>query len=91
MVRHYKTRAWSGFKRRPVAARPDLLNRADLRLTDRRLRRERERVERTRGQPVEFARSGYPDFDFLIPIYADGTVGDTALYPLSADDLVDGQ
>ncbi len=58
-------------------------------MTDRKLRRERERVERTRGQPVEFARSSH--FDVLIPIYGDGTVGDPALYPLSTDDLVEAQ
>ena len=58
------------------------------RMTDRKLRRERERVERTRGQPVEFARSSH--FDVLIPIYGDGTVGDPALYLLSTDDLQEG-
>ena len=72
-----------------MAARPDHLERADLRLKDRGLRRERADVEKARGQPVKFARSGYPDFDFLIPIYADGMVGDTALYPLSTDDLAE--
>ena len=52
-------------------------------------RRERDGAVRTRGQLFEFARSGYPDFDFMIPNYADGSVGDTSAYPLSADDLVE--
>ncbi len=85
MLNHYHENVWGGFVKR-VDASPELRAKSKLRLTDPRWKQERNRTEKSKGKPVEFGVAGF-GLGTLVPIYADGSIGNPLVYHLSSDDL----